>query len=429
MSLKTLVPRLVTSPTLRQMQRALAATRRRISGARPVVHYFHQADDPHAALAARALVHLETQYGVTVRPWLVSPPADAAAPDRGRLRSWGLEDAALLAGGLGLAPTFTTLPSPEQTAAAEAALAGCVTASAFQQTMAAIEASWCGEPGAAMPIPTGDAAAARARGDALRHRLGHYLGGTFHFEGEWTWGLDRLPDLEQRLASLNPAARPFVPRLEVTGARCEVPGDTRIEAFVSLRSPYTYIAVPRLTALAQATGAELVLRPVLPMVMRGLPVPLAKRLYIIRDTAREAGRLGLRFGRIADPVGRPAERGLAVLCAAIEQGRGEAFLLSFLQGVFADGVDAGTDTGLASLCQRAGITTEQMEAALADSSWRAITDANRADMLAAGVWGVPSFRVVTGNVPGTTVWGQDRLWAVEQALLAAARHGVTPLSA
>lgn len=417
MSLKTLIPRVITSPQLRQVQRTLAAARRRIGGTRPVVHYFHQADDPHAALTARALVHLEAQYGVEVRPYLASPPADAAAPDRIRLRSWGLEDAALLARGLGLAPTFTRLPAPDQLAAAEAALAGCTSAAAFQQTMAAIEASWRGDPGAALPSPTGDAAAARAQGDALRAKLGHYLGGTFHFEGEWTWGLDRLPCLEQRLAALNPTARPFVPRLEVKGARCTVPPGTTIEAFVSLRSPYTYIAVPRLTALAEATGAELVLRPVLPMVMRGLPVPLAKRIYIIRDTAREAERLGLRFGAIADPVGRPAERGLAVLCTAMREGRGPDFLLSFLQGVFAEGVDAGTDRGLEHLCARAGVSPASQQAALADDSWRAVTEANRADMLEAGVWGVPSFRVVTQGVPGPAVWGQDRLWAVEQALL------------
>lgn len=420
MSLKSLIPRLITSPQLRQAQRNLAAARRQLSGTRPVVHYFHQVDDPHAALAVRALTHLEAQYGVAVRPHLVSPPGDAAAPDRDRLRSWGLEDAALLAQGLSLAPTFTSLPAPDQISAAEAALAGCTDAASFQAVAAAIEASWCGDPGGALPQPIGDAAAARAQGDALRQKLGHYLGGTFHFEGEWTWGLDRLPFLEERLASLNPAARPFVGRLEVTGARLTVRPGTRIEAFVSLRSPYTYIAVPRLTALAEATGAELVLRPVLPMVMRGLPVPLSKRLYIIRDTAREAERLGLRFGAICDPVGRPAERGLAVLCAAMAQGKGPAFLLSFLQGVFADGIDAGADKGLATLCARAGVDAKTMQDALADESWRAVTEANRADMLAAGVWGVPSFRVVVDGAPGPAVWGQDRLWAVEQALRDAA---------
>ena len=38
-------------------------------------------------------------------------------------------------------------------------------------------------------------------------------------------------------------------------------------------------------------------------------------------------------------------------------------------------------------------------------------------MFALGLWGVPSFRV-----RDTAVWGQDRLWAVRQALLESPRR-------
>lgn len=37
---------------------------------------------------------------------------------------------------------------------------------------------------------------------ALRRELGHYLGATFYFEGEWYWGLDRLHYLETRLRGM-----------------------------------------------------------------------------------------------------------------------------------------------------------------------------------------------------------------------------------
>ena len=234
----------------------------------------------------------------------------------------------------------------------------------------------------------------------------------FAFEGEWYWGLDRLPFLEDRLARIRPGGIRFLDRREVTLEKRTVPEGSVLEAFVSLRSPYTYIAIPRLTALAEATGAQLRLRPVLPMVMRGLPVPLPKRLYILRDAKREAERLGLPFGKVSDPVGAPVERGMAVLFAAMDQGRGPDFLLSFLQGVFAQGVDAGTDDGLLLLCQRAGISAEAMSAALKDEGWREPAEANRAAMLEAGLWGVPSFRV-NGRLAH---WGQDRLWAVEDDL-------------
>lgn len=42
-------------------------------------------------------------------------------------------------------------------------------------------------------------------------------------------------------------------------------------------------------------------------------------------------------------------------------------------------------------------------------------------MLTAGLWGVPSFRVDGG----ATHWGQDRLWAVEDDLRAAAMGAFT----
>ncbi len=413
-SLRSLGPALLTSRTLRGLRRGLAAAPRRLTRARPLVRYFHQADDPYSYLAARALPHLERIHAVQVMPHIVPPPDAAAAPDAPRLRDWSLRDAGTLATGLALAPTLTAAPDAAQVQAAEAALAGVTDATTFAAACADLERAFM--HAGPMPAVSGDARAALARGAAERARRGHYLGGTFHFEGEWYWGLDRLPYLEARLAQLAGGGQPFVPRLEVTLTAGALQRRPVLEAFISLRSPYSYIAMPRLLALADAYQAELRLRPVLPMVMRGLPVPLAKRLYIVLDTRREAERLGLPFGRIADPVGRPAERGLAVLFAALQAGRGPDFALSFLQGVFAEGIDANRDAGLRHLCERAGISAAQMQAALADDGWRSTAEANREAMLALGLWGVPSFRV--DDRPAH--WGQDRLWAVEADLRAAA---------
>ena len=74
------------------------------------------------------------------------------------------------------------------------------------------------------------------------------------------------------------------------------------------------------------------------------------------------------------------------------------------------------DAGLRHLCERAGISATQIQAALADDGWRSTAEANREAMLALGLWGVPSFRV--DDRPAH--WGQDRLWAVEADLRAAA---------
>jgi len=414
---RSLIPALIASTRVRAAQRGLAGLGRRLSGARPVVRYFHQAGDPHSWLAARALGHLADRYGVEVRAHLVPPPDAAAAPDRERLEAWSLRDAQTLAAGLGLDPPPAQAPSGDAVRAAEAALAGIDDPHEFAAVSATIETAW--GKGGAMSGPSGGAQAALASGAALRARLGHYLGATFHFEGEWYWGLDRLGYLETRLAAITGRkAAPFTPRLEVSEAPALDAGASRrprLDAYISLRSPYTWLAMDRLIALAETYDADLRLRPVLPMVMRGLPVPRAKRLYIVRDAKREAERLGLPFGRIADPVGRPAERGLAVLFHALPSGRGPAFARAFFKGVFADGIDAGTAPGLDYLGAQAGLAPADIRVGLGNDSWRAKAEANREAMLALGVWGVPAFQV--DDRPAH--WGQDRLWAVERDLQAA----------
>jgi 2-hydroxychromene-2-carboxylate isomerase len=186
-----------------------------------------------------------------------------------------------------------------------------------------------------------------------------------------------------------------------------------IEFFFSLRSPYSAIVAPRVAALARNTGGQVNLRFVLPMVMRGLPVPKIKRMAIVRDTAREAHWRGIPFGRLNDPVGRPTERGLALIPLAERKGCGMAYVLSFMQGVWAEGIDAGSDRGLRKIAERAGMSWADAQDALADEGWRQRAEANRQAMFELGLWGVPSFQF--GDL---TTWGQDRLWVIEQALLA-----------
>jgi 2-hydroxychromene-2-carboxylate isomerase len=414
--------RVITSARLRDWCRTTQAWGRRVRGAEPTLHYFHQADDPYSHLSAQLLPALCDRYRVRVAPHLVPPPDAGAAPDAERLGRWAGRDAARLAAALQLdAPPFDAPLAPHQVAAAQQALAAALRAGRFVESAAAIgAAAWRG-----LSVP-GSAEAAHAvpllaAGRELRGRLGHYLGATFFFEGEWYWGVDRLHHLERRLAEsglarpalkLGPAFLASPPPLQFRDAyaRGRAP---QLHFYGSLRSPYTYLAIARVRRIARHYGADLQLRFVLPMVMRGLPVPMAKRLYILRDAKREAERLGLPFGRAVDPVGPPTERGLAVLHRAIALGRGPAFAESFLQGVFADGIDAGSRRGLHTLAARAGLAPRDVDDAVQDDAWRAVTEANRAEMLALGLWGVPSFRV--DDRPA--LWGQDRLWMLEQDLL------------
>lgn len=378
---------LITSPKLQQFRRSVFSVRRKLSGRTATVHYFHQADDPYSQLLARYLPSFQSRYRVHIARHAVPQPDSAAAPDLARLTEWSQRDAHRLASGLA-----SPLP-PEEYA------------------------------------PEAPASAAELEQDArLRKKWGHYLGATLYFEGEWYWGVDRLHYLEARLTQAGLAVQrstgnvptpalvpPRALQFQSLGASIAPP--PIIHFYCSLRSPYTYLAAPQVRQLAEHYGCQLRLRFVLPMVMRGLPVPLEKRLYILRDAKREATRLGMEFGTVVDPVGKPVEQGLALLHAAINMGKGSALLESFLEGVFAQGVDASTSNGLEHIAKRAGLRAPDIQSALADGSWRSVAEANRTDMLARGIWGVPSFRV--NDLP--VLWGQDRLWMLEQDLIAVLR--------
>lgn len=346
-----------------------------------VVHYFHQADDPYSELLASVLPKLQERYDIELRCHRVAPPDDASAPDRERLREWSIRDATALQ------RAYQLKPDPH-----------------------AIER---------LPWHTQDPKV----GANLRQRLGHYLGATIYFEGEWYWGIDRLHYLETRLQSAGLALHPVDSLLiepeALRFAPMARPRVTRpiLEFFCSLRSPYTYLAIERTKRLADHYGADLQLRFVLPMVMRGLPVGFAKRKYILLDTKREAERLGIAFGDVVDPVGKPVENGLAILHGAIARGRGTEFLSSFLSGAFAEGIDTHRPQALRELALRAGLTDIDVEDALNDPAWRTMAAESREALLASGLWGVPSFRVA--GYP--SVWGQDRLWMIERDLLAATR--------
>lgn len=355
---------MLSEVTLNKKRRAFERARIK-SGEGHVVEFFHDPSDPYSQLLQTVLATFQDRYDIELITHEVSPPDDGAAPEREKLAEYSKKDAMRLAKKAGIEFEINDQPP------------------AFN---------------------TGDA-------DARREKLGHYLGGTLHYGGEWYWGLDRLHYLEHRLSALGlgqSSAPIYTPPKVPSGT-----GQTGAELhwYLSFRSPYTAIVRDRVKALADAYGADLKLRFVLPMVMRGLPVPPAKKKYIPLDTAREARRLSVPFGRVIDPVGKPVEMGYSLIPWARNQGRGYEYVQSWLQGVWAEGIDAGSHKGLQKIVERAGLDWNEGKDRLGNEDWRSEAEANRQEMMNRGIWGVPSFRV--GD---TITWGQDRLWVMEHAL-------------
>lgn len=420
------VAQALTSRRRRAVGRGLAELRRRLAGRPHRVRYFHRACDPYALLTVQVLADLERRFDIQITPHVVFDLPQDMYPERALLDAYAVTDARRLAGLYGLAFPDGTAPAGEDIARhAALVLAGLQTDAGFADTAQAVgRAVLAGDWAALTAIEDAhrdrDPSAGWARlaqSEALLGELGHYLSASFFYGGEWYWGLDRLDHLERRLAGLGLARDGGgTPAFERTwrlgdGPAVAAAPDRPIELFFSVRSPYSYIALERTLRLARRWRVPVALRPVLPMMMRGLPVPRVKRVYILTDAKREADKLGLPFGRIADPLGAATERCYALVDHATDRGKRADLLLSFMRGAFADGIDGATDAGMKRIVERAGLDWAAARPHLDDPDWRAWAEDNRRALTAMGLWGVPCFRY--GAV---TAWGQDRLWVIEQAV-------------
>ncbi|MEE4302320.1 MAG: DsbA family protein [Pseudomonadales bacterium] len=427
--------RVLASRRVQTLRQAVGRARRGIAGHAPTVHYFHEITDPFSHLAVQRLAALADRYAIAFVPHLVTGEAGAWRGDAGRFDPWALADARSVAAcygveapglGGGVEPTGAEgtasllAPLVDDAADGDPAAVSAFAAAALE----AGRAFWAGEaPGGG----TSDRADARlAEGNALRRRLGHYLGAMFHFEGEWYWGLDRLYLLEERLQREG-YARAGERKLLVPRPRVAIPDDldassVTLEYFPSLRSPYTAVGHGAVQALVATSRVTLDVRPVMPMMMRGVPAPRAKQQYIMSDAAREARAAGVPFGRMVDPFGEPVRRALSLWAWVRAEGREMPFLESYLRGAWAEGVDITSDAGLEAVLARAGLDPRAACTHLDDPASVALLDANLEDMLAAGLWGVPSFRVSggVGHAAPFACWGQDRIWRVAAEIVARA---------
>ncbi len=412
------------SERTQELVRSRARLARRLTGGRRVVHYFHEVDDPYSHLAVQKLEALRAAYSLPFDVHLVSKPADEFLGSSAHFSDWGMRDAAAVAESYGVRfPNDARPPDPASVTAANGILAEHLGSPSFAEVAERVgEALWTGGD-----LGEGDTAAgerAVAAGNALRASLYHYSGGMFYFEGEWYWGVDRLRLLEERLIDEGLAEAPgqvLVPEPTPADATGLDASDVVLEYFFSLRSPYTFVRHPDVLDLVQRSGVTLRLRPVLPMVMRGVPAPLAKRVWIIADAAREGRARGNPFGRFVDPVGNPVRRAFALYPGAVALGRELEYVTEFLKAAWADGVDISGEAGLRQVVERSGMGWDELHDAARGTDVQTMLDENLEVMLRESLWGVPSFRVTGGRVDGEerafACWGQDRLWRVEDEIV------------
>jgi 2-hydroxychromene-2-carboxylate isomerase len=198
-----------------------------------------------------------------------------------------------------------------------------------------------------------------------------------------------------------------------------------VDVFWSFRSPYSYLATPRLLELERRYELVFHVRPVLPIAVRiegffDRVNPLWPP-YLFRDCLRIAESLGMPFNwPRPDPIVQefPSRKVAAeqpyiyrltrLGALAAERGFGLPFIAEVSRVIF--GGTAGWHEGshLADAAKRAGGELVEMDRAIAHPAEAARLDAviadNQAALEKAGHWGVP-----TMVFQGEPFFGQDRI--------------------
>ena len=206
-----------------------------------------------------------------------------------------------------------------------------------------------------------------------------------------------------------------------------------VDVFWSFRSPYSYLATPRLVQLAAEYDVDIAVRVVLPIAVR-LPgffeaVNPLWPPYLLRDTMRISEYLGVPYGwPRPDPIVQDfATRTVAAEqpyihrltrlgVAATERGRGLPLIAEVSRLLFGGEVD-GWHLGdhLRQAVARAGLDLNELESAIAADTahYDAVIVGNQRALEAAGHWGVP-----TMVFAGEPFFGQDRIdllvWRLRQ---------------
>lgn len=197
-----------------------------------------------------------------------------------------------------------------------------------------------------------------------------------------------------------------------------------VDLFWSFRSPYSYLATPRLVEMQREYDLNINVRPVYPLAVRsgeffGQVNPMWIP-YLMRDTFRLSQMLGMpyRWPRpdpvVVDPSTRAAtpnqpyiHRLTRLGCAAAETPHGLDFLNEVSRTIWSGQIDNWYEGDhLAKATLRAGLDLAALDVKIAaePDKYEAIVQTNQKAHAESGHWGVP-----TMVFQGEPFFGQDRL--------------------
>ncbi|EEB79765.1 hypothetical protein GPB2148_3610 [marine gamma proteobacterium HTCC2148] len=400
-------------------KRAAAEKSRNAEGRAHVVEYFHQVDDPYSHLMAQVVAQFAESYDIEVVPHLIRATGGRSQPEEEKLAVWARRDCGLIAPhyGLSFPDNAGVVPEPELQQAANRALTKLGAKDFLNQVEGISTSLWSDGSIDAGQVTVEEAEAAIKAGSARLAELDHYSGAMLYYAGEWYWGVDRLFHLEERLRELGVCKEPgqpyIAPRPELDVRGVDASG-LQLHFFPSLNSPYTAIIYDNTIELSRACKINLHHKPVLPMVMRGVPATPDKVAYIFFDVKRESEFLGVPFGNTVITIGEPTRQCYSLMPWAKSLGKDVELLSTLLRYAFAEGKGLHKQKYIKQAVEAVGLDWSEALKHLGGEDWKPFIEKHQDEMVEGmGLWGVPSYRLCgPDGEPDLEVWGQDRLWLV-----------------
>ena len=403
----------------RAKKRVAVEKKRKAQGLPHVVEYFHQVDDPYSHLMAQVVAQFAERYDIEVVPHLIRATGGRSQPEEEKLAVWARRDCGLIAPhyGLSFPDNAGVVPEPQLQQAANRALTKLGAKDFLNQVKGISTSLWSDGSIDTGQVTVEEAEAALEAGSARLAELDHYSGAMLYYAGEWYWGVDRLFHLEERLRELGVCKEPgqpyIAPRPELDVRGVDASG-LQLHFFPSLNSPYTAIIYDNTIELSRACKINLHHKPVLPMVMRGVPAPPSKVAYIFFDVKRESEFLGVPFGNTIITIGDPVRQSYSLMPWAKSLGKDTELLSTLLRYAFAEGIALHRKKNIKRAVEEVGLDWTEALKHLGGEDWKPFIEKHQDEMVEGmGLWGVPSYRLCgPEGEPDLEVWGQDRLWLV-----------------
>jgi len=257
---------------------------------------------------------------------------------------------------------------------------------------------------------------------------GHYAPANIFFAGDWFVGVDRLFHFEKMLLKLalvenmsdilssNHLFEKSSSKAELTeqNEQCDPiksPVAEPLVIYLSLRSPYSYLGFVRAIDLAKTKQLELVIKPVLPLLMRGESIPMVKQKYIYLDAVREAKKLAIEFNGFVDPLGEGVINAYRFFAWAQQQGKATEYILACFRAIYVNGIDLTNPVNVDNIVKGLGLDVGEANAYQQQHDWQQWADINQVDLTKLNLWGVPCF-----SYSESSYWGQDRIPSLEKEI-------------